>query len=263
MPPSNGSSMTPSASGVVPPAPPGWSVQPVSGNSFTITRTLLAKVTAASNVPCTASASSTLSYSVSIHAQPYNFHQSGAGTDNGDGTLSWDYVWGSTTGDLTNLGSGCTVYEYVSYDGNPAPPGTYFSGPPSGYAPPHPPVGPGTKSDPEGGTYTYVNPTISPSPDVPGGAASAGAMNDIQDKPYSFAPPSSCVEATWTSTQTYKFNDTATGDKSIVVPEPGSGPMTITRRVYSVQSPPPYAPSWYYTVNKSGVTCTPLLITAH
>ena len=194
------------------------------------------------------------SYQVTVHPQPYNFHQLGPTMDNGDGTLSFNYVWNSTSGNLSDIGSGCTIYEYVSYDGNST--GTYFSGPPAGYAPPHPPVGPGSN----GGVYAYFNPSISPNPTVPGGAASAGTMNDTQDKPYSFAASSSCIAATWTSTQTYKFDDTATGEKAIVVPGPGAGPMTITRRVYLVGTPP-YVPSWYYTVNKSGSTSTPLLIT--
>ncbi len=226
----------------------------VSGGVATLTRTFSGTASAPSAPANWSDAKAGLgSYQVTIHAQPYNFHQLGAVMDNGDGTLSWNYVWNSTTGNLSDIGPGCTIYEYVSYDGNTT--GTYFSGPPAGYAPPHPPVGPASN----GGIYANFNPTISPNPTVPGGAASAGAMNDIQDKPYSFAASSSCVAATWTATQTYKFDDTATGEKAIVVPGPGAGPMTITRHVYPVGTPP-NLPTWYYTVNKSGSTSTPIVI---
>jgi hypothetical protein len=84
-------------------------------------------------------------------------------------------------------------------------------------------------------------------------------MNDIQDNPQAFAPSSSLVGATWTATQTYKFDDTATGEKGTVVPGPGAGPMTITRQVYPVGQPPMVL-TWYYTVNKSGTTSTPILL---
>ena len=78
------------------------------------------------------------SYTASIHAQSYNFQQYGAGIDNGDGTLSWNYIWNSTSGSLPDIGTGCTIYEYVSYADNTI--GTHIPGSPAGYIPPAPPI---------------------------------------------------------------------------------------------------------------------------
>ncbi len=250
---SGGVSATANApAGQVPPA--HWKNYAVSGGALTLNRTFSVHASANSNgfdggaafnIDCAFGG-----YSLQIHPQPYNFHQT-SGTDNGDGTLSWTYAWSSTSGNLADISSHCTIYEYVSYDGNAV--GTYYPGPPAAYAPPHPPLGPSSS----GKISAIPNPTITPSPTVPGGPASTGSITDIQDRPYSFVASSSCVAATWTSTQTYEFDDTDTGQKGVVVP--GAGPMTITRSVYPVGSPPS-VPQWYYTVNKSGITSMPLFI---
>ena len=245
------------ASGLAPATvPPAyWKSWTVTGGVVTLpTRTLKAEADYTGS-PLGGYCNATIGgYSVTVHPQPYNYRQDGDGIDNGDGTISWNYKWDSTNGSLADIGTGCTIYEYVSYNGNTT--GTIILPPNGGYIPPVPPI---AKSPADGKIHGYINPTIWPNPTVPGGWAEAGGMSDIQDKPPTFAPSSSLVGATWIATQTYKFDDTATGEKQVTVPGPGAGPTVITRTVYFVGTPP-HIPTWYYTVNKSGLTSAPLLL---
>jgi hypothetical protein len=98
-------------------------------------------------------------YTASIHAQPYDFHQTQV-VDNGNGTLTFTYFWLSTDGILGDLDPDCVVHEYVTYPGN----GSY-------YVPPSPftVTAPG-----------LPNPTITPTPKIPG---SDGVLTDNQLSP--------------------------------------------------------------------------------
>ena len=70
-----------------------------------------------------------LSYTVSVieyHAHPTNFREIyRRANEPAEGELTFQYDWESTDGGArTNLGN-CLIGEWVSYDGNPAPPGEY------------------------------------------------------------------------------------------------------------------------------------------
>ena len=116
--PTAGSVTTPAAQGTAPPAPPGWSTQNVNGKTFTLTRTLSANGTATFTTPCMVSMTCGLgSYSISIHAQPYNFQRapyfdpSGGLHDVGydsHGQLHFHYIWSSTDGNVNHLTS-CVI----------------------------------------------------------------------------------------------------------------------------------------------------------
>lgn len=173
-------------------------------------------------------AKASVSYGAYIHAQPYNFHQTNV-TDNGDGTLAFTYFWLSTSGNLSDLDPNCVVHEYVTYQGgNP-------------YYPPAP--------------FTVAiqgipNPTITPTPKNPG---SAGFIVDNQlfrgsssldvVQPYQLAY--------FSATQTWEFDDSATGETNKKIPGPDSGPLSINR---NIGPRPPYIPYWWYSVTKNGTT---------
>lgn len=217
--------------------PPHWFSQAVSGNSFTLDRTFKthSEVTVPSNISATIEASCSFSgYTLSIHAQPYNFHQTYV-TDNGDGTLSFTYAWSSTDGSLAHLDPSCLVHEYVTYPGgNPyTPPLPFFL------------------TDPDTGQpYKIPNPTITPSPYAKG---SQGAIPDDQTlwgtvQPY--------TNQSVTATQTWEFDDSATGQTNQQIPGPDSGPLSIVRAVGP--RTPPYIGTWY-SVTKNGTTAWLLL----
>lgn len=253
-PPSSGSSMTPPGSGVVPPAPPGWSVQSVSGKSFTITRTLLAKVTATGNVPCTASASSTLSYSVSIHAQPYNFRygryiKDGISyplrtEDDSHATLAISYVWDSTDGNRADLGS-CQVLENVTWDSNPQGIGSFGTDAITHqkvYIVPSPPGG----KDPDGNPVAYPDPTITQKP-----ATDPGITDTFSPEAYFSGPRYNNVS--WWGDQVYVFSDSSTGETATPIPGPSSGSFRITRTVAPIAN----STKWGYTISTRGYHAGP------
>lgn len=224
--------VTTSTSGIAqtPAATPPPHITVETGSPWTITRTFSASGHAQTTAPqfggsgCSINASIN-SYTVTVHAQPYNFHQTYVG-DNGNGTLSFTYQWLSTDGKLGDIGAGCVVHEFVTYSG---PDPFVFPAPFTGASP---------------------NPTVLPDPPQPG---SAGVIYDDQlmvstAKPYQ--------SASAISTQKWEYDDSDTGEKDVIVPGPDSGPLTITR---TITVRPPYIPYWWYSVNKNGSTAwTPL-----
>ena len=199
--------------------PPLYSPASVRRNVVTFTRTLTCSATAtAQSIP---EASGSLSYTVGIHAQPYDFHQTQV-IDNGNGTLKFTYGWQSTTGDITNLTT-CFEHERVTYpDSDP-----YIAPPPFDQS-----VG-------------YHNPTV-----APGTGTDGIEMNETDtnlDNQHVFATVSPYSAVTITAAQRYEFDDTATGETNILIPGPDST-ASITRRIYSTGTPP----TWYYSVIKNG-----------
>ena len=223
------------ATNTTPPA--HWFQQPVNGGVATLTRTFHASASA--SLPQNdRSGSMTLGcsfggYQLKIHAQPYNFYQTSV-TDNGSGTLTFKYAWLSTDGNLSDLDPSCLVHEYVTYQGG------------SHYTPP----APFTVTAPNGGPATLANPTISPTPKLPG---STGVLTDNQlfggTSPLNAAPP--YYEQTFIGTQTYDFDDSATGQVNQPIPGADAGPLSITRKI-GVRSQ--YLPNWWYSVTKNGTT---------
>ena len=173
-------------------------------------------------------AKASVSYGASIHPQPYNSHQTNV-TDNGDGTLAFTYFWLSTSGNLSDLDPNCVVHEYVTYQGgspyyHPAPFTVAIQGIP--------------------------NPTITPTPKNPGSAGfivdnqlfrNSSSLDVVQ--PYQLAY--------FSATQTWEFDDSATGETNKKIPGPDSGPLSINR---NIGPRPPYIPYWWYSVTKNGTT---------
>jgi len=201
-----------------------------------------------------------LSYTLSIHAQPYNFHQVSA-TDNRDGTLNFTYSWSSTSGNVSDMNS-CVVYEHVVYPGTHGTPSN-----PVPYQPPSPPYNTDWSSanNPNG----MKDPTELPSPKWPaqniGPGYTFGDNNLIVGTfllPQDNVTP---VDAPFTATQTYVFDDSATGETEVQIPggaSGGSGPFSITREVKNNTTPaPPYASpyGYVYTISKNGSTAQKVL----
>jgi hypothetical protein len=192
-----------------------------SGGSFTINLTISANVSATPGPPYTVNGANGLGtctvsagigpVSISIHPQPYNFRldPNNPPIEGADGSLVFSFLWSSTDGSLSDLGS-ISCYEYVTYNGNP---GTYVS---NVYYPPDPPVETG-----------YPNPT--------GGAAAGnqgpgvnGGFGDDQMAP-AFVKPYSSL--TYTATQYYRFKDSATGQVDVPIPGSISYPISIVRSI--------------------------------
>lgn len=178
------------------------------------------------------------SYSVTVHAQPYNFRQT-TGTDNLDGTISFTYGWQSTSGSIADLIT-CYLHERVTYPGSN---NSYVA-----------PV-PFTQS------MGYPNPTVAPGTGNAGIAMTSTSTN--QDTHHLWATSSNYSDftsVTVSATQRYEFDDVGdgsnpgTGEVNVLIPGPDSTP-TITRAIYPVGSPP-YLPDWWYSVTKNGVTAT-------
>ena len=164
-------------------------------------------------------ATASVSYKVSIHAQPYDYHEIRV-TNNQDGTLTFYYDWLSTSGSKSNLTT-CFIHEYVTYPGgNP-------------YTPPLPFTG------------SVPNPTITPNP------YQKGSTGTIPDNQLLWPTTTSYTANSFTATQTWEFDDSAIGTVNQQIPGPDSGPLSITR---TVGSRPPYVPYWWYSVTKNGTT---------
>jgi len=173
-----------------------------------------------------------LSYTLTIHPQPYNFHQT-LGQDNGDGTISFQYAWLSTSGGrITDLTS-CYLHERVTYPGgNP-----YYPPLPFVVAPPGTP-----------------NPTVAPGALKNGILMTSTATNGDTHSPWPLSTNySDFTSLTVSAAQRYEFDDIATGDTNLLVPGPDST-QTITRIIYPVGAPP--SPDWWYKVTKNGVPST-------
>lgn len=151
-----------------------------------------------------------------VCAIPVSFRQT-TGYDVGGGTLHFEYAWDSSTHHLADLNSSsCTIREYVTYPGG------------SPFYWPSPPYAAGSSSQ---------NPTILPSPPIPGGD---GAGQD-NNSPKSFRSP--YVASTFTATQYFQYSCTCNNAMNVNL----AGPISITRVVS--QNPDG---SWRFTVTKSG-----------
>lgn len=141
--------------------------------------------------------------------------------NNGDGTLSFDYRWFSTSGNLADL-SNCSVQEWVNY-------------PTSGYY---------TWNSPLYETgFSSPSPTILPSPPIPGtdGTAGDNLLHPGFKTPYqadSFA-----------AAQYFQYSCSNYRNGSWIT---FYGPLTITRTVQNV-------PPWTYSVSNNGSTASLVL----
>ena len=151
-------------------------------------------------------------------AVPTNYQ--GSCSDAGNGVLSCQYTWNSSSGNLADL-SACTVREYVTYPGTSP---FIWKSPP------------------------YV-PTQTPFPVTLGGSATTGSAPDTHGKP-GFVTPYSADS--FTATQYYQYIcPCANGEQPVNI----MGPLSISRSV-TFLSP---SGKWQYTITKSGVTASTLL----
>jgi len=198
-----------------------------------------------------------LSYTLTIHPQPYNFRLSpyfdpfggihDVGYDS-HGQIHFHYIWSSTDGDVSHLTS-CVIYEHVSYLGNNSgsystnaqgipiytPPLPFNYTVPQAYDQPDP-----NGSNPTPGTQGYQDDfLLLGQPDANGNPP---PVNTVIVKPY--------TTASYTSKQDWKFNDSVTGEVGTEL----LGPLTITRSVFedfaSTTNP------WSYAVSESGYSNT-------
>jgi hypothetical protein len=128
-----------------------------------------------------------------------NFRQT-AVSDAGGGVLHFEYAWDSSTGNLSDLAN-CTWAEIVAYKPADLP----FPSPPfpAGLSPP--------------------NPTIQPTPPVPG---SDGASQDNHSTPGTFVKPYKAASVV--AVQNYRYTCTCANNGNPIVI---SGPISITRTV--------------------------------
>lgn len=223
----DGSSSNGTAPAPTPPDPPvGWKKYHVDSSSgtptITIEHSLSVHASATSSTPGSCRVSCNLgSYSISIHATPYNFHHTTV-TDSGNGELVFKYTWSSTSGNTGDLGS-CYWHERVTYDGDFNP-----------YYPPAP------FNVPNG----IQNPTVSLD-----FAMSSVGLEDTQHV-VSTSPPYSAVS--FTASQRYEYDDHGTGETNLLIPGPTSD--TTASIVRSVTKRPPMTPTWWYSITKQGVT---------
>ena len=260
---------TPDANGNIS-AKTKYATCPVQGGTFTLA---LAPTASASASPgpsgvdpntglsyigtCTASAGiGPLSFA--IHAQPYNYYrlpgqsvkgQNADGSPNGE--IDWTYGYSSTDGNTNDLTT-CYWHEYVTYPGTV---GTIAK--PNPYYPQNPPFNYFAPSQ------FINNPTV-----LPGAGTSGNLMQAVydpdptKDKAEEFdltlvpalVDPSLYTYGTYTATQLFQFDDTATGETNVTIPGAGSGPYSIVRTV-QILDPNDYQ----YSVTKDSVTNTKLL----
>ncbi len=230
-----------SGSMVTPPSLPGGgrlTKLPVSGGSASFNRALSASSSSSdSPVDYFQDADlADLSYTLNIHATPYNFHKvAGKGSINTDGSLTFVYDWNSTTGNKDDLTT-CFWHEYVTYPGTV---GTIAS--PNPYYPPDPPF-----NFPTGVTWLN-NPEVGPGSGKQGGPMTGTyQVTDNQLVPPLVDPPL-YTYGTYTATQVYQYDDTATGESNVPIPGPDSGPFSIVRefKYYDLNN-------YQYTVTKDG-----------
>jgi len=220
--PTSGSS-TLSATQTAP--PDGWHQYPVSGGQVTLpTRTVTATASVTEGTVGKVSLSCGLAYSITVHAQPYNFRSASftdtSGVlhpavviDNPNATLSLSYLWSSTDGKNSDLTT-CTFNENVTWDTNTT--GTVYPTQ-KVYAPPSPPAG----TDAQGHPIGYLDPTVM------GGPATNGAATDTFSPDSAYKGPYATIS--WWGDQTYVFSDSATGEVNTPMPGPAAGSFRITR----------------------------------
>ena len=236
--PTSGSS-TLSATQTAP--PDGWQSYPVTGTQVVLpVRTVTATGNVTGGTIGKVTVTCSLAYSITIHAQPYNFRRvPGQGKIGIDGNIDWVYNYSSTDGNPNDLTT-CTWHEHLTYPGGQV--GTQAS--PNKYYPPSPPFG-----YPASGTAWFNNPDFGTDVSlVPSPAGSSPEIDDITFVPAFLKP---YVYGTFSTTQVFEFNDSATGDKNVQIPGPDSGPFTIVRTVKYVD------PTHYeYDVSKASVSDT-------
>ena len=206
--------------------PAYWTQMPVSGGIVTLPKRTL---TAGGSFPTMRGGAVTGTidnYTVTIHAQPYNYHKTRQ-TDNKNGTISFTYDWLSTTGNKSDL-TDCYSHERVTYPGsNPYVPPAPFSQ-----------------------SVSYPNPTVSPATDSSGSSMAVTTGTDTHYVWASTGPYSTPV--TVTAQQRYEFNDHATGEQNVLIPGPDSTASIIRTISNNV---PPYQPNiWVYSITKQGLT---------
>ena len=249
--------------------PPGgrYTVVQAQGGVITIDRTLNATMTSQPNpdtnsgppnytfTPGVSSGGAAVgAYTMSIHAQPYGWHDeghfdtsgnqlSGPKIDNTAGTMTFLYTFMSTSGNIANLAN-IRVYEYVDYSGNAGSFGTDNTGP--YYRPSSPPIGKtasGNIFELDQPHYGYVNPTVPYPRDSTGHTMSYAGDGH---SPFPVMKPYSTL--TITAPQKYEFDDPATGEKGTVLYSPGSivdavklnpNVFYISKSGYNVKSPLP------------------------
>jgi hypothetical protein len=222
--PGNGSGVADSSTAPKSLPPAYWTQMTVSGGVITLpTRTM----TASSSFPEYLSAAAGAhvdSYSVTIHAQPYNFHIT-SDSANSNGTLSFMYDWSSTDGNVANLTS-CYWHQYVTYPGaNPyIPPLPFYLTDANG--------NPGQLNNPTEGVDSNMATTIAGDTQLTWGAKAPYANKSV------------------VAQQQWQFDDIATGQTNVLIPGADSN-VTITRKIGSRMGS--IAP-WWYSVTKSGLT---------
>ncbi len=195
-----------------------------SGSSFTVSLSLSASFSATLGPNGgSGSAASVGPITISVHAQPYNFHKT-SGIDEGDGTLLFTYGWSSSDGNISDLTS-CFMHERVTYPGgNPYPVPLPFS-----WSNPLP------------------NPTISPGQGQSGIAMTS--ITDNEDHQYVWTPVAPYSNSTITAQQQYEYDDIATGAYNTVIPGPDAT-ASIVRTIGSRQ----LQLGWWYSCTKQGLT---------
>lgn len=241
--------------------PAHWKSYPVSGNTATLPqRTLTAEAdnSAHTSPPFGGFCGAYIdNYTVTVHAQPYNFRSSGytaadgshaskAVQDNPNATLALSYVWDSTDGSHSHLGS-CMIAENVTWDSNPAGVGSFGIDAASGkkvYAPPSPPAG----TDSQGNSIGYLDPTTTMKPATDPGITDTFAPDQAYMPRY--------YNVSWWGDQTYVFSDTATGETATPLPGPAAGTFRITRAVALI----PGTNNYGLTISTRGYPAGPMVL---
>ena len=244
------------------PPPPHLSQQ--SGPSFKLTRTFSATGNTTATIPVGSSmfflwplAQAYLnSYTISIHAQPYNFRASGytagdgthrnkAVQDNPNATLALSYVWDSTDGNKSDLTS-CTISENVTWDSNPTGVGQLVTNTDGTkyYVLPSPPAG----KDAQGHSLAYLDPTVTSKPATDPGITDTFSPDSVYAGPY--------TNIAWWGDQKYVFSDSATGETATPLPGPAAGTFRITRTVARIGT----SNSYGLTISTRGYQAGPMIL---
>ncbi len=231
-----------------------------SGASWTLTRTFSVSINCTNGT--TNGTNGTLyaavnldNYTVSIHAQPYNFRSSGytkpdsthankISQDNANAILALSYVWDSTDGIKADLGS-CQIKENVTWDTNTV--GQVVTNPDGSkvYVPPSPPVGVG----PDKISLAYPDPTITQQP-----ATNPGITDTFSPEAYFTGAPYRNIS--WWGDQVYVFSDSATDEKVTPIPGPAAGSARITRTVAPIANTTTFG----YTISTRGYSAGPMTL---
>lgn len=196
------------------------------------------------------------SYTVNVHAQPYNFRASGytagdgthrnkAVQDNPNATLALSYVWDSTDGNKSDLTS-CTISENVTWDSNPTGVGQLVTNTDGTkyYVLPSPPAG----KDAQGHSLAYLDPTVTSKPATDPGITDTFSPDSVYAGPY--------TNIAWWGDQKYVFSDSATGETATPLPGPAAGTFRITRTVARIGT----SNSYGLTISTRGYQAGPMIL---